>query len=157
MPARPPRDPPTIAPTFVSESSSSLSGASAAPVELCASVAPVLVESVFEVLLLDVVGDDDESLAVSLELVDEDVAEDVEDAEDEVVDVDDAEDAVSVDRGRVPIVVGSESVVAGAVRSTETSSRLKLSRSVRVTATVLAKAEVDPHPYWMKPPSNSFL
>lgn len=142
MPATPPTDPPTTAPTFVP--SSSLSGADPTSVEM------------FGGAVLEVLSDADVSdvlvsreVVVLSSLVDDRELEDEEELLLELVSVVRA-------RVRVPIVVGSESDVAEAVKSTETLAMLSSSRPDGAVATVLASDDAEPHPYWKKPPANLF-
>lgn len=66
-----------------------------------------------------------------------------------------SEDVSAVrERVRLPIVVGVDSDVADAVRSTETLAIVSSSSPDGAVTTVLANDDVEPHPYWKKPPSN---
>lgn len=143
-PATPPTAPPTMAPTFVS--SPSLSGADPASAEVSEadvlSAVPLVEDELVEVDVSDVLS------AVLSSLVEDDVVD--------VAELLSEEESVVRARVRVPIVVGSDSDVADAVKAAETLAMLRLSIPDPETATVLANEDAEPHPYWKKSPSNWF-
>jgi hypothetical protein len=74
-----------------------------------------------------------------------------------VVDAPVLEETVSDVLRLVPSVVGSASEVTGSVRGTFKLVSLIALLPEAVATTFVAKPDVEPHPYWKKPPSKLFL